>query len=205
MCEVCSVPGVGAYYCVIRNSTAACFLDAACCLSFVISPLFCHIIIIPSFPKAFSNVEKPFCGLCMSVCVSLSPKPANCGALCTTAAINGPGLRKPLHEDVNTLMQGGSAEIVMHLAAVRPTPLAPKSLFSEIFCTESSSGPCAQSPAKISVCTTLQAHGRLHPTLCDMLLAGLFFFTCPVSFCSVPVNVFSFQDALFAQTKSWNC
>lgn len=125
---------------------------------------------------------------------SLILRSANCCALCTTTAINGPGLRKPLHEDINTLMQGGSVEIVMNLATVCPTHLpCPKSLFLEIFCIESNSGPCVQLPAKNSVCMMLQAHGRLHPTLQDMLQASLFFFICPVSLPSVPANVFSFQ------------
>lgn len=140
---------------------------------------------------------------------SLSPRTANCCALCTTTAINGPGLRKPLHEDVNTLMQGGSAEIVMLLAAVRPALFSPpKSLFSEIFSMEPSSGPCVQPPAKNSVCMMLQAHGLLHPTPCDMLQARLLLFCClihPVSSLSVPVNMFHSKTLLFAQTESWKC
>lgn len=69
----------------------------------------------------------------MSGCVDVSilsfiPSSANCCALCTTTAINGPGFRKPLDEDVNTLMQRGSAEIVINLATVCPA-LSPLQIF----------------------------------------------------------------------------
>lgn len=162
-------------------------LSAACCLSFAILHLFRYIIIMASsLPKAFSNAEKPFCGLCMIAYVDVSTLPlilssANCCALCTTTAINGPGFQDVPRWRCDYAGAGrlcrNSHELGWNPSG--PRFFVPTFLFCEIFCIKSSSGPCVQPPAKNNACPMPQAHGRLHPTLRLMLQSRfifLFFF-----------------------------
>lgn len=86
------------------------------------------------------------------------------------------GLESPnMKMSITRFMEALQKQWCTWLKSLQPF-FSPTSLSSEIFCMESSSGHCFQPPAKTSVCTLLQAHGRLHPTLQNMLQAMLFFF-----------------------------